>query len=133
MSAGDNDNGRVAGSFTFQAQMPNGKSLSFSGYILAGQTEAEANITLDMAAKVVERQRLIAEIPELEKKLEQVELGKTQVETIIEDLTSREGKLSSQDKQHLNTMRINLKNLIKQSEAGHEAIQAAKSQYQKAA
>lgn len=122
---GDNDNGRVAGSFTFQAQMPNGKSLSFSGYVLAGSSIEEVNKHLDMAATVVERQRLAAEIPELEKKLEQTEIARSQVETIIVDLSTRE-KVTSQDKQQLNTMRINRKKLEDDIARGRAAIQDAR-------
>jgi hypothetical protein len=125
VNQGDNDGGRVAGSFTFQCQMPNGKSLSFSGYVLAGQTESEVNKHLDIAAAVVERQRLAAEIPTLETKLEQTCKAKDQVEHIIEDLSSRE-RLSSQEKQQLNTMRVNLKSLDDEIRKGEIAIAEAR-------
>jgi seryl-tRNA synthetase len=117
----DNDGGRVAGSYTMQAQLPNGKSLTFSGYVLASDTVDDVHKRLDVAAQVVERQRLAAEIPELEKKLEQVEKAKKQVETIIEDLGGKD-RLSSQEKQQLNTMRVNLKSLDDEIRRGQIAI-----------
>jgi hypothetical protein len=125
MNQGDNDSGRVAGSFTFQCQMPNGKSLSFSGYVLAGQTQAEINQHLDVASAVVERQRLAAEIPTLQTKLEQTEKAKEQVAAIVADLTNRE-KLTSSEKQQLNTMRVNLKSLDDEIQRGEIAIGEAR-------
>jgi hypothetical protein len=125
MNAGDNDGGRVAGSFTFQCQMPNGKSLSFSGYVLAGQTPKELNQHLDIAAAVVERQRLAAEIPTLETKLEQTEKAKRQFEAIIEELAGKD-RLTSQEKQQLNTMRVNIKSLDDEIRLGEIAIAEAR-------
>lgn len=125
MNQGDNDAGRVAGSFTFQAQMPNGKSLSFSGYVLAGQTPEEVNRHLDMAAAVVERQRLAAEIPTLETKLIQTEDTRRQLIEIISELSSKE-RPTSQEKNHLNTHRVNLQNVERQIVAGQEAIAEAR-------
>ena len=73
MNQGDNDGGRVAGSYTLTAQLPNGKQLTLSGYILADDGVDDLNKRLDVAAQVVERQRLAAEVPELEAKLAQRE------------------------------------------------------------
>ena len=121
MNQGDNDGGRVAGSYTLTAQLPNGKQMTFSGYVLAEDDEAALNTRLDVAMKVVERQRMIAEIPELEKKLEQTEETKRQVETIIEDLGGKD-KLNSQEKQTLNTMRVNIKKIDDDIRRGQVAI-----------
>lgn len=122
MNPGNNDEGRVAGSFTFNAQMPNGKTLAVSGYILAGDGEDEANQRLDMIARLVERQRLIAEIPELEKKLESMEQALKQTDEIIASLGADGQKLSSQQKQQLNTHTVNRKNILEHIERGKQAI-----------
>lgn len=121
----DNDGGRVAGSFTFNSQLPNGKSLSFSGYVLAGDGIDEVNQRLDVAVQCVERQRLAAEIPELEAKLAQTEKAKVQVETIIEDIAGK-NKPSPQERQTLNTMKVNLKNLDDDIRRGEIAIASAR-------
>ena len=125
MSVGDNNSGAVAGSFTLSAQLPNGKSLTFSGYVLQGETRADIDTKLDVAALVVERQRLAAEVPELEKKLEQYVQAREQVETIIAELTGYE-KLTSTQKQQLNTMRVNLKKIDGDIEKGKAAIAEAR-------
>jgi septal ring factor EnvC (AmiA/AmiB activator) len=125
VSVGDNNSGAVAGSFTLSAQLPNGKSLTFSGYVLQGESRVDIDTKLDVAALVVERQRLAAEVPELEKKLEQYVQAREQVETIIAELTAHE-KLTSTQKQQLNTMRVNLKKIDGDIEKGKAAIAEAK-------
>ena len=124
---GDNAGGTVAGSFNLSAQMPNGKSMTFSGYVLQGETLAEINAKIDLAMQAVERQRLAAEIPELEKKLEQTESAKSQVETIIKDLGTKE-RLTSMEKQQLNTMRVNLAQIDADIRRGEIAIANARRQ-----
>ena len=88
MHQGDNNGGAVAGSFNFAAQLPNGKSLTFSGYVLAGESMDEIDRKLDIAAKAVDRQRMIAEIPELEMKLLQLQEGRQQSMDIIASTTT---------------------------------------------
>jgi uncharacterized protein YciI len=95
---GDNDKGAVAGSFNFAAQMPNGKSLTFSGYILQGESLADINAKLDIAEAVVERQRRIAEIPELEAKLEQQLQSMRQANDIIKDAARRHQEMIGKDR-----------------------------------
>ena len=127
MNQGDNNGGAVAGSFTMSAQMPNGKSLTFSGYILQGEVLADINEKLDVASAVVERQRLASEIPVLEKTMEQQTKARGQVEAIIGELSGKE-KLTSQEKQQLNTMRVNLKSIDDDIRKGEVAISDARRQ-----
>lgn len=87
MNHGDNNGGAVAGSFNFAAQLPNGKSLTFSGYVLSGESMDDIDRKLDIAAKAVDRQRMIAEIPELEMKLLQLQEGRQQSMDIIATTT----------------------------------------------
>jgi len=126
-SQGNNNGGAVAGSFTMSAQMPNGKSLTFSGYILQGEALADINEKLDVASAVVERQRLASEIPVLEKTMEQQTKARGQVEAIIGELSGKE-KLTSQEKQQLNTMRVNLKSIDDDIRKGEVAISDARRQ-----
>ena len=73
---GNNDGGAVAGSFTLNTQMPNGQTMTFSGYVLQGESVAEINEKMDVAMMVVSRQRTFAELPELEAKLDGIEKHK---------------------------------------------------------
>ena len=95
MNQGNNNDGAVAGSFNFAAQLPNGKSLTFSGYVLAGETMDEIDRKLDIAAKAVDRQRMIAEIPELEMKLQQLQEGRQQSVDIIAATQAEVGRLDT--------------------------------------
>ena len=125
MNQGDNDGGRVAGSYTLTAQLPNGKQLTLSGYILADDGVDDLNKRLDVAAQVVERQRLAAEVPELEAKLAQREDQLRQMTTIIEELSAKE-KLNSREGETLRTMRTNLKLVTDDIEKGKAAVAQAK-------
>lgn len=116
---------RVAGSFQYGAQLPNGKSLSFSGYVIEGDTLEDINMKLDVAAQAIERQRLKAEVPELEAKLAEYQKRLEQTEDAIKDILGKD-KPSSQDKQTLNTLNMNKKVLEKEVEVGLLAIQKAK-------
>jgi TolA-binding protein len=121
MNQGDNDGGRVAGSYTMSAQLPNGKQLTLSGYILADDGLDDLNRRLDVAAQVVERQRVAAEIPELEAKLQQREDQLNQMLGIIEELSGKD-KLSSRETENLRTMKTNLKMVNDNIEAGKAAL-----------
>lgn len=95
MNQGDNNGGAVAGSFNFSAQLPNGKTVTFSGYVLAGETMDEIDRKLDIAAKAIDRQRMIAEIPELEMKLLQLQESRQQSMDIIAATQAEIGKTDS--------------------------------------
>jgi len=125
MNQGDNDGGRVAGSYTLTAQLPNGKQLTLSGYVLADDGVDDLNKRLDVAASVVERQRIAAEVPELEAKLSQRQDQLRQMETIIEELSAKD-KLNSREGETLRTMRTNLKIVHDDIDAGKAAIAKAK-------
>ena len=125
MNQGDNNGGAVAGSFTMSAQLPNGKSLTFSGYILQGEVLADINEKLDIASAVVERQRLAAEIPVLEKTMEQQIKNKSQVESIVEELSGKMHQ-TTQDKQQLKTMQVNLRSIDDDIRKGEIAISDAR-------
>jgi len=123
---GDNNLGAVAGSFTLSAQLCNGKQLTFSGYVLQGETESEVNAKLDLACKVVDRQRMFSEIPELEAKLDGHRSAHEQISDILSGLAAKT-KRSSTEEQTMNTHKVNLKRLEKEIERGTEAIIEAKS------
>lgn len=126
MNQGDNDNGRVAGSYTFQAQLGEGKTLSFSGYILAEDDEESANKRLDMAAKLVQRQREIAEIPMLEAKLKGISEHREFLIRTADDLKLKKesGKsLTSQEKLTLQNCEQNIAKHARDIEQGTATIE----------
>lgn len=125
MNIGDNNGGAVAGSFSLSAQLPNGKSLTFSGYVLQAESESDVHMKIDLAVRAVERQRLIAEVPELEARLEQMLDAKAQMEAILQT-TSQLAKLSSQEKSNVNTAKVNLGKLERDIARGTAAIQKAR-------
>ena len=123
MNQGDNDGGRVAGSYTFQAQLGEGKTLSFSGYILAEDDEESANKRLDMAAKVVQRQREIAEIPMLEAKLKGITEHREYLIRTVEDLQAKQKPLTSQEKMTLQNATQNIKKHERDIDEGRATIE----------
>lgn len=127
MNAGDNDSGRVAGSFTFTAQCGEGKQLTFSGYILAEDDEASANKRLDMAAKVVQRQQTIAEIPLLEAKLKGIADHKAHLIRTIEDLGKKD-RLTSQEKMTLQNAQQNIQKHTRDMVEGQATIEKVRAQ-----
>jgi hypothetical protein len=121
---GNNNGGAVAGSFTMSAQLPNGKNVTFSGYVLQGEDVGTVNDKLDLAAACIERQRLIAEIPVLEKELSMREDAKSQLETIISSLTGKD-KLVQREKDALHQHRVNLQKVDEDIRKGQKAIATA--------
>jgi predicted RNase H-like nuclease (RuvC/YqgF family) len=116
---------RVAGSYNFAAQLPNGKSLTMSGYIIEGDTLADVNMKLDFTAQAIERQRLKAEVPELEAKLDNLKKTLVQIDTMIEDMKGKE-RLSAQEKQNINTLTVNRKKVESDIADGMAAVERAK-------
>src|SRR5690348_12123839 len=91
----------TTGNFTLQAQMPMGKTITVSGYIYSTSTLEAINKQVDLLHDVVDRQRLRAEIPELEAKLEQRYIQMGQLRDLMLQLGKKadEGKkLSSAEK-----------------------------------
>lgn len=125
-----NDSSRViAGNFTMTAQLPNGKSLNIAGYLFAGEGEDDFNQKLDFTARAIDRQRLIAEVPELEAKLQQLIDAREQMLNILgtfANVAKAGGKLSSQQKSSEKTAQDNIKTLDKQIARGEEAVQKAR-------
>jgi hypothetical protein len=132
----------VVGSFNFSAQLPNGKSLTFSGYVLAGESMDEIDRKLDIAAKAVDRQRMIAEIPELEMKLQQLQEGRQQSMDIIASATSELGKLdnkgpgyrnkAAQHELQINNHRVTIAKYDREIARGSEVLANARAMAQAA-
>ena len=119
----------IVGQFTLTAQLQNGKTLAITGYLYEGESKGSINDRLDLLSSVIDRQRTISEIPELEA---QVEKQYLQIESAREVMAQMEGtvkeggKLTSQQKQHLVQLQSNLKMHEDNIKRGEAAIAAAK-------
>jgi hypothetical protein len=123
----------TTGSFTIQAQMPMGKTITVSGYIYSKNTAEDISRQVDMLHDVVDRQRTRAEIPELEAKLEQRLVGLAQMKDVLASLKAKQdsgAKLSSSDKKQIDDMGISIRRIYEDVEKGKAAIEKAKSETQ---
>jgi hypothetical protein len=126
MNLGDNNGSvPVSGSFAINAQLPDGMSINFSGYVLQGEGSLDLNMKVDMGMAMIKRQRLIAEVPILETKLKQLEEAKMQTTAILKDLASQ-SKLTTVQKQHEAAHKTNLEKINRDIVEGIEAVARAK-------
>jgi chromosome segregation ATPase len=119
----------TTGSFTIQAQMPMGKSITVSGYIYAHNTREDISAQVDILHDVVDRQRLRAEIPELEAKLEQRINALASMKDVMASLNMKKEaglKLTSSEKKQIDDMSISIRRVNEDLEKGRIAIEEAK-------
>ena len=119
----------VTGNFTLQAQLPNGKTCSVAAYLYFGDDEDSINQRMDMYAKCLERQRKIAEIPELEVKMEQLERALQQQQDAYDVLMnkSQNGKrITSQEEAALSNYPVNIQKINEEIARGQLEIERAK-------
>lgn len=114
----------VTGNFELSAQLSNGKSIRMSGYIYAHNSRESIDRQVDLFCDVIERQRIKAEIPMQEAKLDQLYIQMDQWHANIKALEAKKdsGKLSSSDKQQLHNGMVSLEMLAKEVEKGKLAI-----------
>lgn len=119
----------IFGNFNLQAQLPNGRSITISGYVFEGESVESLNDRLDQMQESIERQRARCELPELEAKLEMLD---KQMRDYLEHLEGIEQKsktaqtLSSQEKMTLSQRKVNMDRFKREAEKGQEAIVVAK-------
>ena len=122
----------TTGNFTIQASMPNGKTITVSGYIYAHTDFAAISKQVDLLHDVVDRQRRKAEIPELEIKLDHKVRQLAQVRDVLVDMESKKkgGKpLSSAEKTQFNGLETNIKVLLKEIDEGEKAVAERKAEF----
>ena len=120
----------VTGNFQLNAQMPNGKAFSISGYIYDGESKESLDNRVDILHDVLDRQRLRAEIPELEAKRNQMiaQLSQMKDHMLAQDNKVRAGgKLTGQDKAQLEQLRVSLAKVQEDIDKGADAIRTAKA------
>lgn len=120
----------ILGNFQLQAQLPNSRSVSITGYVFEGESVESLNERLDQLQEAIERQRARCEIPELEAKLEMLE---KQMRDYLEHLEGLDQKrqqagqtLSSQERMTLSQRKVNMDRFKKELEKGREAIAEAR-------
>lgn len=119
----------TTGNFTIQAEMPNGKTITMSGYIYSHNTKEDISKQIDVYHDVVDRQRLKAEIPVLEAKLEQ---KITHLHDITDALTKLRDKRNSGQKtsaaevKMIQELSSNLTMCERDVEKGREALKEAR-------
>lgn len=119
----------VMGNFSLQAQLPNGKMFTVSGYLFDGESVQSLNQRLDLLHDVTDRQRTRAEIPELEIKRDRILEALGQMKDVLGNLEDRKlkgDKLTSNDKMTLNNMSVSIVKARDDLEKGNAAIAEAK-------
>lgn len=119
----------VTGNFQLNAQMPNGKAFSISGYIYDTESKESLDARVDLLHDVLDRQRLRAEIPELEAKHAQGVLQLTSMRDILlaQDAKIKEGiKLTGAERQQHSQLAVSIARVQEDIDKGTEAIARAK-------
>jgi hypothetical protein len=120
----------VTGNFTIQATLPQGKNVTFSGYLYDGESIESVNARVDLLHDAIDRQRTRAEIPELEVVLESSVKRLDEIKqhyAVLLKKKAEDGKLSTQERQALDVMDINVKKHADDIETGRAKIAEAKS------
>ena len=120
----------VTGNFQLTAQLPQGKSISISGYLYHGEAAQSISQRIDVLHDEIDRQRTRAEIPEIEVKLEQSLQRLSDIKThyaIMEAKVAKGTKLNQQEKAALEVRDVNIEKHKEDIERGRAAIAEAKA------
>lgn len=120
----------VTGNFTINATMPQQKNITVSGYLYEGESIESVNQRVSLFHDIVDYQRTRAEIPELEIKLEGTIRRLDEIRmhyAVLVGKQDRKEKMSSQEKQALSVMDINVKKHLEDIEEGRKAVADAKA------
>ena len=119
------------GNFSLTAQLAgaSGRTMQVAGYIYTDDDETALNARLDLYQRVMERQRIRTEIPELEAKREMMVKNIEQareVLSMLEDKRDKGDQLSSQERMQIGNMSQSIKKMLEEVDKGEAAIQEAK-------
>lgn len=122
----------AVGNFHLSQDMPNGRKMDMSCYLLAGETVADLNQRIDDAMAVMERQRRRLEIPLLEAALEKDKEGLANqldaFNALLERAKGNGKRLTSSEQTHVQTTYpANIKALKERIERGEAEIAKAKA------
>ena len=120
----------VTGNFNLTATMPNGKTLAISGYLYEGESVESITQRISLCQDVADFQRTKAEIPELEavyetnlKRLDEIRAHYA----LLGQKKDGGSKLTSQEKQALDAMDLNVELHMKELAKGEAAIAKARA------
>jgi hypothetical protein len=125
----------VTGNFTFNATLPNGKTLAISGYVYEGESLESVNARVTAFDDIVNHQRDRNEVEVLEAKLaaaiDQLEVNHIHYGAMLKKRDAG-GKLTAAEKSALEVMDINVKRHNDEIQKGQDAITALKEKIGKA-
>ncbi len=119
----------VMGNFQLAAQLPNGRNITMSGYLVSGESMESLNERLDMVQAVMERQRVRCEIPVLEGARDQLLQAIRDSEGALSSLEDRQlkgAKMTSQEKLNMNNLKTSIKSLQDRLPKAEAAVSEAK-------
>lgn len=121
----------ITGQFTLQAQLPQGKSFSVTGYVYDGESKQSLNQRIDLLHDVLDRQRTRAEIPEIEAKvnqtIEQLK-GNRIAYALMLDKRDNGLKLTQQEKEALRVMDVNNKAYEERIAEGRQRVEEMRAE-----
>lgn len=120
----------VTGNFTITATMPQGKNINVCGYLYEGESVESVNDRVNVFHDIVDFQRTRSEIPELQLKLEGSIKRLEEIKghySVLLDKQNKGGKITSQEKQALSVMDINVKKHLEDIEDGKKVIAEARA------
>lgn len=123
--------GAITGNFNITAQLAgsSGRSVQFAGYTYADESQEQLQYRIDRIREVIDRERTLSEIPELEAKRDQMMKGMQQAREVLTELEAKQQRgeqLSSQERLNIRNMRTSIAKVEEEIEKGAEAIAEAK-------
>lgn len=117
--------------FTVTVNLPESRQLTINGNFYEGQTEAEANETLDKVMRITERQRQIHEIPLLEAErdaaVSQLEKQIQQLEATQKEVAEKGKKAPPQMTNNLMAFQTNIESIRRNIQKADEKIENLKA------
>lgn len=116
----------VTGNFNLTATLgASGRTMQMAGYIYDGESQESVEGRVAILRSIMEKEKILAEIPEIEAKREQMIRGMEQAREILTDLEDRAKRgehLSSQERLNIGNMRTNIKKVKEEIDRGTDAI-----------
>ena len=119
----------ITGNFNLTATLgQSGKSMQVAGYIYDGESQESLEGRIAIMRDIMDKEKILAEIPELEARREQLIKGLSQAGDVLAELKEKQekGTLSSQERLNMRNHSTNLKRMQEEIDKGTQAIAQAK-------
>lgn len=120
----------ITGNFNLTATLgQSGRTMQMAGYMYDGESQQSVERRVAIMRSIMEKEKTLAEIPELEARREQMVKGMEQALEILTDLEKRQSLgevLSSQERMNIKNMRVNIGKAREEIDKGTDAIAEAK-------